>query len=49
MESPSLEKENIIKDVRDLFRVEKLKQKKIDATIKDRKNIFKLEKENEKN
>ena len=48
MESPSLEKENIIKDVRDLFRLEKLKQKKIDATIKDRKNIFKLEKENEK-
>ena len=40
------EEENIIKDVRNLFRLEKLKKETIDTTIKNTKNIFRLEKEN---
>ena len=39
----SLEEEKIIKDIRNLFRLEKLK---IDITIKDIINLFRLEKEN---
>ena len=35
MESPSLEEENIIKDVRNLFRLENLIKETIDTTIKD--------------
>ena len=49
MERPRLEEENIIKDVRNLFRLEilkKLKNKKTDTTIKDIRNLFRLEKEN---
>ena len=45
-ESPSFEEENIIKDVRNLFRLEKLKKETIDTTIKDIRNLFSLEKEN---
>ena len=39
------EEENIVKDVRNLFRLEKLK-KTIDTTIKDIRKRFRLEKEN---
>ena len=46
MESPSLEEENIIKDVRNFFRLEKLKKETIDTTIKGIRNLFRLEKEN---
>ena len=45
MESPSLEQENIIKDVRTLFRLKKLKKKTIETTIKDIRNLFRLEKQ----
>ena len=38
------EEGNIIKDVRNLFRLEKKLKKKIDTTIKDTRNIFRLEK-----
>ena len=49
MESPSLEEENRIKDVRNLLRLEKLKKKEtIDTTSKGIRNLFRLEKENEK-
>ena len=42
MESLSLEKENIIKDIRNLFRLEK----ELNYTaIKDIRNLFRLEKE----
>ena len=44
MENPRPEKENIIKDVRNIFRLEKLKKEIIDTTIKDIKNLFRLEK-----
>ena len=47
MESVSLEQENIIKDVRNLFRLEKLKKETIDTTIKDTKNLLRQEEENE--
>ena len=40
MDSLSLEQENIIKDVRNLFRLEKLKKETIDTTIKDTKNLL---------
>ena len=45
MESPSLEEENIIKDVRNLFRVNKLEKETTDAAIKGIRNLFRLEKE----
>ena len=45
MENPETEKENIIKDARNPFRLEKLK-KAIDTTIKDIQNLFRLGKEN---
>ena len=35
MENPIPEEENIINDVRNLFRLEKLKEETIDTTIKD--------------
>ena len=34
MENPSPEKENIIKDVRNLFRLEKLKKKQLISQVK---------------
>ena len=34
MESPSLEEENIIKDVRTLFRLKKLKKKQLKPQLK---------------
>ena len=46
MEHPRFEEENIIKDIRNLFRLENLKKETIDTTIKDIKNLFKLEKQN---
>ena len=46
MENPIPEEENIINDVRNLFRLEKLKEQTIDTTIKDIWNLFRLEKEN---
>ena len=46
MESLSLKEENIIKDVRNLFRLEKLKDKAINTSIKDIRNLFRIEKEN---
>ena len=45
-ESPSLEGKNIIKDVRNLFKLENLKKEIIDTTIKDIRNPFRIEKEN---
>ena len=46
-ESPSLdEEENIIKDVRNHFRLEKLKKETIYTTIKGIRNHFRLEKDN---
>ena len=47
MQNPRLEEEIIIKDVRNLFRLENLKKERSDTTIKDIKNLFRLEKENE--
>ena len=44
MESSSLEEENIIKDVRNLFR---LKKEIDDTAIKDIRNLFRLKAENE--
>ena len=37
-------KENIIKDVRNLFRLNKLKIETNDAAIKGRRNLFRLKK-----
>ena len=48
MESPSLQEENIIKNVRKRFILEKLKKEITDTTIKAKRNLFRLEKENEK-
>ena len=46
MESSSLEEEKIIKDIRNLFRLEKLKKETIDIAIKGIRNLFRTEKEN---
>ena len=47
MKCPNLKKENIIKDVRNIFRLENLKKKETtDTTNKDIRNFFRLEKEN---
>ena len=46
MEIPSLEKENIVKDVIDLFRLEKLNNEATDTTIKCIRSLFRLEREN---
>ena len=45
--SPVFEEENIIKNVWNLFRLEKLKKVTIDTGIKGIRNLFRLEKENE--
>ena len=42
-----LKEENIIKDVRNLFKLEKLKKEANDTTVKSIRNLFRLEKENE--
>ena len=47
MESPSLEKENRIRDVRNLFKLEKVKKETIDTTFKGIKNFFRPETEKE--
>ena len=44
--TPSLEEEYIIKDVRNLFRLEKLKKETTKTTIKGKRDIFRLKKEN---
>ena len=46
MESPGLEDENMFKDIRSRFRLNKLKQETNDASIKGIRNLFRLEKEN---
>ena len=46
MESPRIEEENMIKDIRNLFKLNKLKKETNDAAIKGLRNIFRLEKEN---
>ena len=46
MGNPKPEEENIIKDVRNLFRLEKLKTETTDTTMKDITYLFRLEKEN---
>ena len=46
-EHPRNEEENIITDVRNLFRSGKIKKETINTTIKDIRNLFRLEKENE--
>ena len=45
--SSILEEENIIKNVWNIFRLEKLKKVTTDTTIKGIRNLFRLEKENE--
>ena len=47
MESPSLEKENWIRDVRNLFRLEKVKKETTDTTLKGIKNFCRPETEKE--
>ena len=44
IENRRLEEENIIKDVRNLFRLKKLKKETTDTTIKSIRNLFRLEK-----
>ena len=46
MENQRPEEENIVKHVRNLFRLEKLEKELTDTAIKDIKNLFGLEKEN---
>ena len=46
MESPSIEEENIIKDVRNRFRLEKRKQETIGTAIKGIRNLLGLAKKN---
>ena len=46
MENPIPEKENKIKYVRNLFRLWKLKIESINTTIKNIRNLIRLEKEN---
>ena len=46
IESSVLEEEQIVKDVKNLFRLKKPKTETIDTTIKDIRSIFILEKEN---
>ena len=47
LEKPSLEEENIIKYVRNHFRLDKLRKETIHITIKGIRNLFRLEKEKE--
>ena len=44
MKTSSLEEENIIKNLRNLCRLEKLKKETIYTIITDIKNLFRLEK-----
>ena len=46
MDSRSLEEENIIEDVRNIFRLNKLKKGTNDNTIKDIINLFRSERGN---
>ena len=46
MENSRHKEENIIKDVRNLFRLKKLKTETIDTTVKDIENLFRLKKQN---
>ena len=46
MERSGLEAENIIKDIRNLFRLNKLTKETNDAPVKGIRNLFRLEKEN---
>ena len=48
MERSNLEEKNIIKDLKDFFRLKKLKKETTDTTIKIIRNLFIAEKENEK-
>ena len=48
MENPRLEEENIIKDIRNLFRLEKETKAIKDRVLRDIKNLFEFEEE-EKN
>ena len=45
MENPRFGEDNIIKSVRNLFRLEKLKKETINTTIKDIRNLLRLEEE----
>ena len=47
LEKPSLEEENIIKYVRNHFRLDKLRKETIHITIKGIRNLIRLEKEKE--
>ena len=47
MENPRPDEENLIKDVTNLFRSEKLKKETTNTAIKDIGNRFRLKKENE--
>ena len=44
MESPMIEKQKIIKYVKNLFRLEQLKKETIDTSIKNIRNLARLEK-----
>ena len=44
MENSTLEEENVIEDVRNLFRLAKLKKETTDTTIKDIGNLFRQKK-----
>ena len=44
MESLSLEEENIVKDVKKIFNLNKLEKETNDDAIKDKRKIFRLEK-----
>ena len=46
MENSRHKEENIIEDVRNLFRLKKLKTETIDTTVKDIENLFRLKKQN---
>ena len=45
MENPRLGEDNIIKSVRNLFTLEKLKKETFNTTIKDIRNLLRLEEE----
>ena len=45
MENLRPEEENLIKDLKNLFRIKKLKKETIDTTFKYIRNLFRLEKE----
>ena len=44
METQSLEEENIIKDVRNLFRLNKIEKETNNAVIKGIRNLFRIKK-----